>query len=69
MFGNIGSMFRTIEKANNAQKMFGKPKQCRHKKNPGTAMLAVVCCSSYALTLRTKHSNEKKVPRKDQQHS
>lgn len=43
-------MFRIIEKANNAQKLFGKPKQCCHKKIPGAAMLTGVCCTGYVLS-------------------
>lgn len=43
-------MFRIIEKANNAQKVFEKPKQCCHKKFPSAATLTVVCCSGYVLS-------------------
>lgn len=42
-------MFRIIEKANNAQKAFGKLKQFCLKEIPGTAMLTLVSCSHYVL--------------------
>lgn len=50
IFRNVGSVPGIIEKVNNAQKVFGKPKQCCHKKIPCAAMLTVVCCSGYALS-------------------
>jgi len=43
-------MFRIIEKANNAQKVFGKPKQHLHKKISRSAALTGMCCSGYALS-------------------
>lgn len=43
-------MFRIIEKANNAQKAFGKRKQFCHKEIPSTAMLTVVSFSRYVFS-------------------
>lgn len=50
IFRNVGSMSGVIEKVNNAQKVFGKPKQPCRKKIACAAMLTVVCCSGYALS-------------------
>lgn len=47
---NVMSMFRMIEKANNAQKAFGKLKQFCHKEIPSTAMLTVVSFSRYVFS-------------------
>lgn len=47
---NVMSMFRIIEKANNAQKAFGKRKQFCHKEIPSTAMLTVVSFSRYVFS-------------------
>lgn len=44
-------MFRIIEKTNNAQEVFGKPKQCGHKKKKKSpAQPYWLLCAGYALS-------------------